>query len=145
MGCRSGLICDRRTGAFGRSSSTPRQRTILAMTGEPIGRPRRCFRSIPSGRFQGMFARSTSARSRRPGDCHPFNIVFDARGDLVLLDTSRGSEGDPADDVACLAINYLFFALEEEQAWGGLRELWYRFWDVYLSESGDQEVLDVVA
>jgi hypothetical protein len=83
--------------------------------------------------------------SRTHGDFHPFNIVFDARGELVLLDTSRGCEGDPADDVACLAINYLFFALEGEQAWGGLRELWYRFWDVYLSESGDQEVLDVVA
>lgn len=83
--------------------------------------------------------------SRTHGDFHPFNIVFDPRGSLVLLDTSRGSEGDPADDVTCLAINYLFFALDGEQAWGGLRELWYRFWDVYLEQSGDREVLDVVA
>jgi hypothetical protein len=45
----------------------------------------------------------TDRLRRTHGDFHPFNIVVDA--DVSLLDASRGSEGDPADDVACLAIN----------------------------------------
>ncbi|HNN53937.1 MAG TPA: phosphotransferase [Pseudomonadota bacterium] len=70
------------------------------------------------------------------GDFHPFNILFDDAGKLHLLDTSRGSEGDPADDVACLAINYLFFGLEHRRIWEhGLGRLWDRFWQVYLAES----------
>jgi aminoglycoside phosphotransferase (APT) family kinase protein len=61
------------------------------------------------------------------GDFHPFNVLLD--GDrVVLLDTSRGSEGEPADDVACLAINFLFFGLEHRQAWAsGLGRLWDAF------------------
>src|SRR5688572_11266878 len=50
--------------------------------------------------------RGRTERLRRThGDCHPFNILI--ADDVVLLDASRGCEGDPADDVACLAINYL--------------------------------------
>ena len=53
--------------------------------------------------------RERTHRLRRThGDFHPFNLVFSPRG-LVLLDASRGSEGDPADDVACATINYPFF------------------------------------
>ncbi len=76
--------------------------------------------------------RGETHRLRRThGDFHPFNILF--AGDRVhLLDTSRGSEGDPADDVACLAINYVFF---ETPA------LWEAFWRTYLA--GDR--VDVCA
>jgi hypothetical protein len=76
--------------------------------------------------------RGQTHRLRRThGDFHPFNIVF--QGDRVhLLDASRGSEGDPADDVACLAINYVFF---------GSRPLWDAFWREYLA--GDR--VDVCA
>jgi hypothetical protein len=70
---------------------------------------------------------------RTHGDFHPFNIVFGPRG-ACLLDASRGCEGDPADDVACLAINYLFFGLGHEASWKtGLGALWDRFWRVYLA------------
>lgn len=81
------------------------------------------------------------------GDFHPFNILFD--GDrLILLDASRGCLGDPADDVACLAINYVFFGLpgqaEDRAAWEqALGPLWHRFWQRYLAQSGDDEVLEV--
>jgi hypothetical protein len=76
--------------------------------------------------------RGQTHRLRRThGDFHPFNILFD--GERVhLLDTSRGSEGDPADDVACLAINYVFF---------DARALWEAFWRTYLA--GDR--VDVCA
>jgi Ser/Thr protein kinase RdoA (MazF antagonist) len=83
--------------------------------------------------------------SRTHGDFHPFNVVFD--GDqLALLDASRGCMGDPADDVTCMAINYVFFAVEHPGAWrGALGELWRRFWQLYLDESGDHELLRVCA
>jgi hypothetical protein len=88
----------------------------------------------------------TERLRRIHGDYHPFNIVF-AKGapTPTLLDASRGSEGEPADDVGCLAINFLFFALEHKERWaGGLGRLWHRYWDTYLAE-GDRGVLDVVA
>jgi hypothetical protein len=88
----------------------------------------------------------TSRLRRTHGDFHPFNLLFDARGEPVLLDTSRGSEGEPADDVACLAINYLFFGVEHRATWRrGLGTLWQRFFGVYLAESGDRQLLDVIA
>lgn len=84
--------------------------------------------------------------ARTHGDFHPFNILFDEASRLTLLDTSRGSQGDPADDVTCLAINYVFFALDAPGAWqGGLRALWQRFWEVYLGWSGSAGVLDAAA
>ncbi|WP_437314334.1 phosphotransferase [Sorangium sp. So ce385] len=84
--------------------------------------------------------------ARTHGDFHPFNIVFDGASRLTLLDTSRGSQGDPADDVTCLAINYVFFALDAPGAWqGGLGALWRRFWEVYLGWSGAAGVLDAAA
>lgn len=77
-------------------------------------------------------------------DFHPFNIVFDGDDRLALLDTARGSLGDPADDVACLAINYVFFALEDPASWkDGLGRLWQRFWQRYLDQTGDRELLEV--
>jgi hypothetical protein len=79
--------------------------------------------------------RGQTHRLRRThGDFHPFNIVFAGDG-VCLLDASRGSEGDPADDVACLTINYLFFRRPA---------LWDAFWRVYLA--GDTcDVLAAVA
>jgi len=65
---------------------------------------------------------------------------------LALLDTARGSRGDPADDVTCMAINYVFFALEHPGAWqSALRELWYGFWERYLSATQDEALLEVAA
>ncbi len=88
----------------------------------------------------------TSRLARIHGDYHPFNVVFDERAGLSLLDAARGCAGDPADDVTCMAVNYVFFAVEAPNAWrDALRELWQRFWSVYLTESGDSRLLDVVA
>lgn len=79
---------------------------------------------------------------RTHGDFHPFNILFDEGGSLALLDASRGCEGDAADDVTCLAINFVFFALEAEGTWvEGFRPLWRAFWDTYLDESRDVDLL----
>ena len=80
------------------------------------------------------------------GDFHPFNVLFDEQSELRLLDASRGSAGDAADDVAAMAVNYLFFALENRPAWRtAFQLLWRRFWIEYLERSRDRELLDVVA
>ncbi len=88
-----------------------------------------------------------TARLRRThGDFHPFNIVFATdNATPTLLDTSRGTQGDPADDVTCLSINFLFFGLEHRATWAqSLGALWRRFWEVYLAD-GDAGVLETAA
>ncbi len=108
----------------------------------------------PPARLQAIEARCVEWRwrlrgrerrlTRTHGDFHPFNILFDEQDELALLDASRGCRGDPADDVTCLAINYVFFALEHNGAWqAGLGDLWRRFWREYLDETGDHELLEV--
>jgi len=84
------------------------------------------------------------------GDFHPWNVLWretersDA-GELALLDRSRGEWGEAADDVSCMAINYLFFALRARGAFRGpMRVLWDLFFDRYLERTGDQELLHVV-
>ena len=80
------------------------------------------------------------------GDFHPFNLLFTDQSELSLLDASRGSAGDAADDVCALAVNFLFFALENEQRWATcFQPLWRRFWTSYQELSRDVELLNVVA
>jgi len=80
------------------------------------------------------------------GDFHPFNVLFDERSKLHLLDASRGSAGDAADDVCAMAVNFLFFALDNPRSWlTALQPLWRRFWARYLEQSRDSELLEVVA
>jgi hypothetical protein len=73
-------------------------------------------------------------------------VLFDRIGEVRVLDTSRGSMGDAADDVTCMALNFPFFALEKPETWErALASLWYAFWTRYLEYSGDLGVLDVAA
>lgn len=80
--------------------------------------------------------------ARIHGDFHPFNVLFDEQSSLHVLDTSRGSLGDRADDVTCMAVNYVFFALENPTSWSpAFARLWYEFWDLYQRMSGGTDVL----
>jgi hypothetical protein len=84
----------------------------------------------------------TDRLRRTHGDFHPFNIVFGDGDRLVLLDASRGCEGDPADDVAALTINFLFFGLEHRERWpAGLGVLWHRFFEAYGPDTGLLEAI----
>ncbi|MEE8326357.1 MAG: phosphotransferase, partial [candidate division NC10 bacterium] len=49
------------------------------------------------------------------GDFHPWNILFREGTDFGVLDRARGEWGDPAGDVACLTMNYLFFSLQRSE------------------------------
>lgn len=80
------------------------------------------------------------------GDFHPWNILFGEGAQFRLLDRSRGEWGDPADDVACLTMNYVFFSLQRGgRLNGAFDELFRRFWNRYLDRTGDYEILSVVA
>ncbi len=91
--------------------------------------------------------RDRAARLRSiHGDFHPWNILFQKGTSFRVLDRSRGRYGDPADDVAALAVNYVFFALRTEGAFTGpFAELFGLFWKRYLDVSGDDDLDGVIA
>jgi hypothetical protein len=79
------------------------------------------------------------------GDFHPWNILFQDGAAFIVLDRSRGEWGDPADDVAALTINYLFFSLQRSHRLEGpFDALFSRFWHRYVEATGDAELNDVV-
>jgi hypothetical protein len=88
--------------------------------------------------------------SRTHGDFHPWNILFRDGTDFSLLDRSRGEWGEPADDVAALAINYLFFGMRkaagrcERGVAEPFRGLFHDFLAVYVQTSGDYELLETL-
>lgn len=79
------------------------------------------------------------------GDPHPWNILFRENRDFTLLDRSRGPWGEPADDLACLSLNYYFFSLQRNGEFDpDFEKLFLTFWDTYLKETLDREVLEVI-
>ncbi len=79
------------------------------------------------------------------GDFHPFNILFGETDGFCALDRSRGEWGEPADDVSCLTINYIFFSLQRfGDLDGPFRELHDRFWSIYLNARPDKELTQVI-
>lgn len=79
------------------------------------------------------------------GDFHPWNILFREGTDFTLLDRSRGEWGEPADDVAALTINYLFFSLVRSgRMEGAFAELFDLFYGNYLEQTQDRELNQVV-
>lgn len=80
------------------------------------------------------------------GDFHPWNILFRQGQDFMLLDRSRGEWGEPANDVTCLTINYLFSSLiSSNRLEGPFEKLFHLFWENYLAKTNDQELLEVAA
>jgi aminoglycoside phosphotransferase family enzyme len=81
------------------------------------------------------------------GDFHPWNVMFRKGTDFTVLDRSRGEWGEAADDVSSMTINYLFFGLlktdgkELDEDFKGLFDL---FFDMYLKQTGDYELLEVI-
>jgi hypothetical protein len=114
--------------------------------------------AAPPERLHALEARCLSSRwrlrglgarlSRTHGDFHPFNLVFRPQGPgddgtaFTALDASRGGQGDPADDVIALAVNYPFFALQHPGSWrDGFGPLWRRFLSSYLRQARDPGLL----
>lgn len=80
------------------------------------------------------------------GDFHPFNVLFDVDGEVTVLDASRGALGEPADDVAAMAVNFVFFGLDRPGRWAsGLGVLWRELFDGYLAATRDAGLLESIA
>jgi hypothetical protein len=64
-----------------------------------------------------------------------------------LLDRSRGIYGEPADDVTCLSINYLFYGLRvnEDAFEGPFKELFDLFLERYMIKTKDEEMWELMA
>lgn len=88
--------------------------------------------------------------SRTHGDFHPWNILFRDGTDFSVLDRSRGEWGEPADDVAALGVNYLFFGMRKAALHGErgvaepFRSLFHTFLSTYLERSRDYELFDTL-
>jgi hypothetical protein len=84
--------------------------------------------------------------ARVHGDFHPWNILFADGTQFALLDRSRGEWGEPADDVAALAVNYILFGLRRGAAEGRTAfaapfpELFEAFIHTYAQASGDRDI-----
>jgi len=77
------------------------------------------------------------------GDYHPGNIRLQG-DDFILLDRSRGSWGEPADDVSCLSMNYIHYAVKDRGTFAGpFAELFRIFLDAYLEKTGDTGFFEV--
>lgn len=80
------------------------------------------------------------------GDFHPWNVLFTGEREFMLLDRSRGEWGEPADDLAAMTINYLFFSLQRHLRLAGpWLQLWDAFWREYLEGTGDRGALETIA
>jgi len=78
------------------------------------------------------------------GDFHPGNIWFHGN-DITLLDRSRGSWGEAADDVSCLGINYIYYAVRERGTFEGpFAELFRLFLESYFKKNDDYELLELI-
>jgi len=77
------------------------------------------------------------------GDYHPGNIRLQG-DDFVLLDRSRGTWGEPADDVSCLGMNYIHYAVKDRGTFEGpFADLFRIFLDAYLEKTGDAGFFEV--
>ena len=75
------------------------------------------------------------------------DVMFREGTDFTVLDRSRGEWGEAADDISSMTINYLFFGLlktDGEAIDRDFKRLYETFFDVYLKETGDYELLDVI-
>jgi hypothetical protein len=77
------------------------------------------------------------------GDYHPGNIRLQG-DDFVVLDRSRGSWGEAADDVSCLATNYIHYAVKDTGTFDGpFADLFRVFLEAYLEKTHDDGFFEV--
>jgi hypothetical protein len=95
--------------------------------------------------WRWLLKRKLHRLSQVHGDFHPWNVLFREGVDFTVLDRSRGEWGEPADDVAALTINYIFYSLQKYgELKGVFQRLFMNFWINYLMKTEDKEILEVV-
>jgi hypothetical protein len=99
-----------------------------------------------SNRWRWRLHHQALRLSQVHGDFHPWNVLFRKGVEFSVLDRSRGEWGEPADDVTSMTINYLFWSLCRHRRLKGAFEVLFRlFWDTYLEQSGDKDVMAAAA
>ena len=89
--------------------------------------------------------RHVNRLSRVHGDFHPWNIMFRESTDFTVLDRSRGEWGEPADDIAAMTLNYIFYSLQKDGDLSGIFDRLLRlFWGNYLEKTRDWEIMEVI-
>jgi hypothetical protein len=86
---------------------------------------------------------SSKRCSRIHGDVHPFgNVRFKKDNSILALDMSREKFGEPADDVAGMSINYLFFSIwKHGKLTPHFEKLFKIFLDEYINKTKDKDIL----
>ncbi len=125
-------------GIFGLADSYPE--------GGPVARERLLAIESRAVAWRWKLKAKAHRLRRIHGDFHPYNLLFREGTDMTLLDTSRGSMGDPADDIAALTINYVFGKVVYPAAWPkGISPLWRAFFEAYFEARPDPEMGEVIA
>ncbi|MEW5760249.1 MAG: phosphotransferase [Candidatus Thermoplasmatota archaeon] len=100
--------------------------------------------AMKSMRFWKKMRNKGHRLSQVHGDFHPGNIWW-RDDDFILLDRSRGEYGEPADDLSCLSINYLFYSLLQRNRFeGDFKRLFQIFFNNYIEKTGDREILSII-
>lgn len=78
--------------------------------------------------------------TRIHGDFHPGNIIFE-NNNFKVLDASRELWGEPADDLTCLTVNYIWYAVQQTGKFDGIfKELFDICWNNYMEKTKDNEL-----
>ncbi|TRO61068.1 hypothetical protein E2P64_01620 [Candidatus Bathyarchaeota archaeon] len=98
---------------------------------------------VETVRWRNRIKYSSERCSRIHGDVHPFgNLRFKDDNSILALDMSREKFGEPADDVAGLSINYLFFSIwKHGKLTPHFEKLFRIFLDEYINKTKDKDIL----
>jgi hypothetical protein len=89
--------------------------------------------------------RSGHRLSQVHGDFNPNNIVFLKSGRMRVLGRGSGGWGEPAEDLACMSVHYLYFAVRSgSMLRGDLQGLYHRFWTRYMELLPDPELFQII-
>jgi len=87
-------------------------------------------------RLKGNFRRLC----RIHGDFHPGNILLED-GNVRVMDASRFLHGEPANDVVCLTLNYVWYAIQQTGRFEGVfKKLAELFWNNYVEKTKDDGI-----
>jgi hypothetical protein len=98
---------------------------------------------VETVRWRNRIKHSSERCSRIHGDVHPFgNLRFKNDNSILALDMSREKFGEPADDVAGMSINYLFFSIwKHGKLTPHFEKLFRIFLDEYINKTKDEDIL----
>lgn len=95
--------------------------------------------------WRAALSRRSNRLRRTHNDFHPWNILFDG-GRITVIGARVPGMGDPAEDLAALLVNYLWFGLRRRGGLGGAyRDAFVRLWSRYRRLTGDDECETVFA